>query len=206
MTAKLLLLKICLPLTGLGIVNDLPKFISNLSERTAPLREMLRRYTNWSWEAPYQKAFEPLKLYISNPQSLFLWSCQCCCTWQIPHKEFIEKLKPVETDQKPLTAIVNKPLHIEPACLQESCCGCWGTISSSLTRKEPNYKWQTHCYLPTKKGSLVLKVIIWLTCCLSPQSQPKVCLNSKDTLNLILSSKRWLIILLMNGKLKSVPT
>ena len=48
-TAKLLLLKICLPLTGLGIVNDLPKFISNLiffSERTAPLREMLRRYTN----------------------------------------------------------------------------------------------------------------------------------------------------------------
>ena len=117
-TAKLLLLKICLPLTGLGIVNDLPKFISNLSERTAPLREMLRRYTNWSWEAPYQKAFEPLKLYISNPQSLFLWSCKGCCTWQIPHKEFIEKLKPVETDQKPLTAIVNKPLHIEPACLQ----------------------------------------------------------------------------------------
>ena len=45
-TAKLLLLKICLPLKGLGIVNDLPKFISNLSERTAPLREMLRRYTS----------------------------------------------------------------------------------------------------------------------------------------------------------------
>lgn len=45
-TAKLLLLKICLPLTGLGIVNDLPKFISNLSERTALLREMLLRYTN----------------------------------------------------------------------------------------------------------------------------------------------------------------
>ena len=93
-TAKLLLLKICLPLTGLGIVNDLPKFISNLSERTAPLREMLRRYTNWSWEAPYQKAFEPLKLYISNPQSLFLWSCKGCCTWHMPHKEPILKLKP----------------------------------------------------------------------------------------------------------------
>ena len=52
-TAKLLLLKICLPLTGLGIVNDLPKFISNLSEKSAPLREMLRRYIHWSWEAPY---------------------------------------------------------------------------------------------------------------------------------------------------------
>ena len=97
-TAKLLLLKIRLPLTGLGIVNDLPKFISNLSEKTAPppppfLHEMLRRYTHWSWEAPHQKAFEPLKLYISNPQSLFLWSCKGCCTWHMPHKEPIQKLK-----------------------------------------------------------------------------------------------------------------
>ena len=60
------LLKICLPLTGLGVVNDLP----------------------------YQKAFEPLKLYISNPQSLFLWSCKGCFTWHMPHKEPIQKLKP----------------------------------------------------------------------------------------------------------------
>lgn len=50
-----------------GMVNYLHKFISNLSEKTAPPRELLRRDTHWSWEESQQKAFEPLKLGISQP-------------------------------------------------------------------------------------------------------------------------------------------
>lgn len=51
----------------LGMVNYLHKFISNLSEKTAPQRELLRRDTHWSWEESWQKAFELLKLGISQP-------------------------------------------------------------------------------------------------------------------------------------------
>ena len=54
----------------LGMVNYQHKFISNLSGKTAPLRELLRRDTQWSWEAPEQKAFEVLKLDISQPPVL----------------------------------------------------------------------------------------------------------------------------------------
>ena len=84
-TPKLMILKICLPLTALGIVNDLHKFISNLSEKTSTLCEMLRTDTQWSWDAPHQKSFEPLELYISNPQSLYIsLILQRLFTWHMP--------------------------------------------------------------------------------------------------------------------------
>ena len=52
------------------MINYLHKFISNLSETTAPLRELLRNDTHWSWEAPQQQTFEALKADISQPPVL----------------------------------------------------------------------------------------------------------------------------------------
>jgi len=45
----------------LGMTNYLHKFISNFSEKTAPLRELLRNDVHWSWEPAQQQAFDDLR-------------------------------------------------------------------------------------------------------------------------------------------------
>lgn len=50
----------------LGLVTYLGKFIQNLSELTAPLRELLNKDTAWSWQEPQQKAFETIKKVITS--------------------------------------------------------------------------------------------------------------------------------------------
>ena len=50
----------------LGMINYLHKFISNLSDKTAPLRQLLRNDIHWIWEDPQQQAFEALKSDISQ--------------------------------------------------------------------------------------------------------------------------------------------
>ena len=54
----------------LGMLNYLNKFIHNFSEKTSPLRELLHKDIEWSWQAPQQKAFESLLEDISNPPTL----------------------------------------------------------------------------------------------------------------------------------------
>ena len=53
-----------------GMINYLHKFISNFSEKTAPLCELLRNDIHWNCEAPQQRAFEALKADISQPPVL----------------------------------------------------------------------------------------------------------------------------------------
>ena len=50
----------------LGMTNYLHKFISNFSEKTAPLRKLLRNNVHWSWEQAWQQAFSA-KADISHP-------------------------------------------------------------------------------------------------------------------------------------------
>ena len=50
----------------LGMINYLHKFISNLSDETAPLCRLLRNDILWTWEDPQQQAFEALKSDISR--------------------------------------------------------------------------------------------------------------------------------------------
>ena len=54
----------------LGMLNYLNKFIENYSEKTAPLRELLRNDNLWSWKKPQEEAFEKLKEEITNPPVL----------------------------------------------------------------------------------------------------------------------------------------
>ena len=140
----------------LGMINYLHKFISNFSEKTAPLRKLLRNDVHWSWEPAQQQAFNTLKADISQPPVLRYVDASksglgaACLQDGYPvayasralteaetryaqiEKELLSatfacrkfhdfiygRQATIETDHKPLTAIVNKPLHSAPARLQ----------------------------------------------------------------------------------------
>ncbi|KAL9960046.1 hypothetical protein ACROYT_G033443 [Oculina patagonica] len=150
----------------LGMANYLHKFISNFSKKTAPLRELLRNDTHWSWEQVQQRAFEALKEDISQPPVLRYFDPSKSVTLSVDasksglgaaylqdgcpvayasralteaetryaqiekellaatfackkfHDFIYGRQATIETDHKPLTAIVNKPLHLAPARLQ----------------------------------------------------------------------------------------
>ena len=150
----------------LGMINYLHKFISNFSEKTAPLRELLRNDVHWGWEPAQQQAFNTLKADISQPPVLRYFDPSKPVTLSVDasksglgaaclqdgypvayasralteaetryaqiEKELLSatfacrkfhdfiygRQATIETDHKPLTAIVNKPLHSAPARLQ----------------------------------------------------------------------------------------
>ncbi|MCG8047630.1 MAG: RNase H-like domain-containing protein [Candidatus Thiodiazotropha endolucinida] len=52
--------------TYMGFVNYLAKFIPNMSEITAPLRQLLENTTQWHWDSPQQNAFDLLKEKVTN--------------------------------------------------------------------------------------------------------------------------------------------
>ena len=56
------------------MINYLHKFISNLSDKTAPLRQFLRNDRHWTWEDPQQQAFKALKSDISQAPVLKFFS------------------------------------------------------------------------------------------------------------------------------------
>ena len=50
----------------LGMINYLGKFVNNLSEVAAPLRQLLHKETPWRWEHEQQQAFDALKRSITT--------------------------------------------------------------------------------------------------------------------------------------------
>lgn len=54
----------------LGMINYLGKFIPNLSELSAPLRELTCKNTEWCWFKQHQDAFDDLKHKISSSPTL----------------------------------------------------------------------------------------------------------------------------------------
>jgi hypothetical protein len=50
----------------LGLVTYLSKFIPNMSELSAPLRELLANDVEWHWDKPQQKSFEALKHAVTS--------------------------------------------------------------------------------------------------------------------------------------------
>lgn len=50
----------------LGIINYVGKFVPNLTERTAQMRSLLCKSTEWSWNSHDQKEFDQMKLLISE--------------------------------------------------------------------------------------------------------------------------------------------
>lgn len=54
----------------LGMVNYLGKYIQNLSDIAAPLRQLTHKETAWCWFQQHQEAFERLKACLSSPPVL----------------------------------------------------------------------------------------------------------------------------------------
>ena len=50
----------------LGMINQLSKFSPNLAEKTNPLRDLLSKRNQWTWDASQQRAFEDLKEELSS--------------------------------------------------------------------------------------------------------------------------------------------
>ena len=58
----------------LGVVKYLSKFIPNMSQKSAPLRQLLQKGVEWSWGQAENKAFESLKTAISSTPVLKLFN------------------------------------------------------------------------------------------------------------------------------------
>lgn len=56
----------------IGMVNQLSKFIPNLAERTKPMRELLHKNRQWTWEEPQQEAFDAVKASLLCTPALAL--------------------------------------------------------------------------------------------------------------------------------------
>uniref|UniRef100_A0A9J8CJP5 ribonuclease H n=1 Tax=Cyprinus carpio carpio TaxID=630221 RepID=A0A9J8CJP5_CYPCA len=99
----------------LGMINYLGKSIPNLSELSAPLRELTCKNTEWCWFKQHQDAFEVLKHRISSPPTL----------------KYYDVLKPV-------TLICDaSQFGLGAACLQEGAPVVYA--SRTLTQTEVRY-------------------------------------------------------------------
>ena len=58
----------------LGMINQLSKFTPNIVELTKPLRELLSKKNEWTWNEIHQKAFSKLKDEVSTQPVLALYS------------------------------------------------------------------------------------------------------------------------------------
>ena len=57
----------------LGLVNQMSKFIPNLAEITNPLRELLVKNRQWTWDKTQQSAFEQIKTLLTHSPVLALF-------------------------------------------------------------------------------------------------------------------------------------
>ena len=99
----------------LGMINYLHKFIPNISEKTAPLRELLHKGTSWCWQAPQQKAFEQLQSDNCSP----------------PVLKFFDPAKPV------VLSVDASKAGLGAACLQEGLPVAYA--SRAMTDAETRY-------------------------------------------------------------------
>ena len=51
-----------------GMLNQLSKFIPNLTSLTAPMRELLKKSRDWLWDVPQEKAFAEIKKAFTSTQ------------------------------------------------------------------------------------------------------------------------------------------
>ena len=54
----------------LGIVTYVAKFIPNMAQITAPLRQLLEKNVEWVWDQKQEEAFTTLKTAIADPPVL----------------------------------------------------------------------------------------------------------------------------------------
>jgi hypothetical protein len=60
----------------LGLVNHQAKYLQNLAELTAPLRELLKKEIQWTWSTPQKAAFESIKRALTEAPVLAIYDVQ----------------------------------------------------------------------------------------------------------------------------------
>lgn len=60
----------------LGMVNHVGKFTQNLAETTQPLRDLLKKDTEWHWDTPQEKSFQEIKEKLSSTPVLAHYSAE----------------------------------------------------------------------------------------------------------------------------------
>lgn len=99
----------------LGLINYVGNFISNLSEKTHLLRELLKKNIEWHWDERHDNCFNELKKCLVSPPVLRYYSLQ-----------------------HPVTVSVDASKHGLGACLmQDGAPVCYA--SKSLTETEQRY-------------------------------------------------------------------
>ena len=57
----------------LGMANQMSKFVPNLADKMKPLRELLLKNKQWTWEQPQREAFASIKDLLSTAPVLALY-------------------------------------------------------------------------------------------------------------------------------------
>ena len=60
----------------LGMVNQQMKFLPNLAEMTKPIRDLLKKDTEWIWDSPQKEAFDQLKHELASDEALALYDTE----------------------------------------------------------------------------------------------------------------------------------
>ena len=102
----------------LGCVNYEAKFIPNLAEVTAPLRELLKEKNAWSWDEPQIRAFEKLKKLLTEAPLLEYYDVTKPVTLQCDSSKdgvgaVLKHAKPIAYASKSLTESQKRYAQIE---------------------------------------------------------------------------------------------
>ena len=60
----------------LGMVNQQMKFLPNFAEVTKPIRDLLKKDTEWIWDSPQKEAFDQLKHELASDEALALYDTE----------------------------------------------------------------------------------------------------------------------------------
>lgn len=109
--------------TFLGFIQYLAKFIPNLSEVSAPLRELLVKNVAWHWEDPQEESFNKLKQLASQAPVLGFYDPQGPITLQVDASSkglgavISQNEKPIAYASRALTEAQQKYAQIEKETL-----------------------------------------------------------------------------------------
>ena len=107
----------------LGLVNYVGKFIPNLSEMTAPMRELLVKNVTWNWGNDQEKAFQKIKEVIVSKRCLAYYDVSKPVRMQVDASRsgigavLLQEGKPVAYASKSLTPTQQRYAIIEQEML-----------------------------------------------------------------------------------------
>ncbi|KAL9988764.1 hypothetical protein ACROYT_G003247 [Oculina patagonica] len=116
--------------TLLGMVNYLAKFTPNLAEATAPMRNLLKKDSEFVWDCAQQTAFDKMKLQITSAGTLAYYDVKKEVTLEVDASKhglgavLMQEGKPVAYASKSLSpaeqdyAQIEKEMNNTPARLQ----------------------------------------------------------------------------------------